>query len=519
MPASISSEASGNSTLTSAADQAAEAPPAPVEKSGLMDSSGPEPHYKDNIVLWESAGDPENPLNWSSSKKTRITLLLGATTLCSGFASSVFSTTLPYVAAEYHVSSQVSLFGSALFLMGYVPGPFVFGPMSELYGRKTVYIAVFLFFCFSLATATAENFQTVLVTRFFAGFFASGPVTTVGGGLADMYNTRDRASAVVLYSLAVVGGPTLSPVIGSAIGESYLGWRFTQYLTAILAGTMVVLGVLFVPEMYGPVLLARKASKLRKSTGHWELHSVHEMKDFSVKAIFEKNLLRPLKMFLTEPVVTVLTIYNSFTYGVLYLLFSAVPIVFEEHKGWTPVQSSLCFLATLVGCLVAAALNHSYAKFVFGPYLDAHNGVSRPEMRLLPMMLGGILFPAGFFLLGWAPSAGQIFGLFLIGISFLLIFQSGINYLLDTYSVFGASAVAANTFLRSFAAACLPFSATPMFGKLGIGWTCTLLGCVAALLALVPFAFYVAGPSLRRRSPFATKAEEMSLAGQQTAGH
>lgn len=46
--------------------------------------------------------------------------------------------------------------------------------MSELYGRKTVYIAVFLFFCFSLATATAENFQTVLVTRFFAGFFASG---------------------------------------------------------------------------------------------------------------------------------------------------------------------------------------------------------------------------------------------------------------------------------------------------------------------------------------------------------
>lgn len=79
-----------------------------------------------------------------------------------------------------------------------------------------------------------------------------------------------------------------------------------------------------------------------------------------------------------------------------------------------------------------------------------------------------------------------------------------------------------------------------MFGKLGIGWTCTLLGCVAALLALVPFAFYgsspfnlypwesivliqlallVAGPSLRRRSPFATKAEEMSLAGQQTARH
>jgi DHA1 family multidrug resistance protein-like MFS transporter len=65
---------------------------------------------------------------------------------------------------------------------------------------------MFIFACFSAATATASNLQTIFITRFFAGLFASAPVTTVGGGLADMFDQRERGSAVVLYSLAVVAG-------------------------------------------------------------------------------------------------------------------------------------------------------------------------------------------------------------------------------------------------------------------------------------------------------------------------
>lgn len=50
-------------------------------------------------------------------------------------------------------------------------------------------------------------------------------------------------------------------------------------------------------------------------------------------------------------------------------------------------------------------------------------------MRLPPMMIGGIAFPVGFFLLGWAGTVGQLIGLVAIGMAFLLIFQAGINYL------------------------------------------------------------------------------------------
>lgn len=68
---------------------------------------------------------------------------------------------------------------------------------------------------------------------------ACAPVTNVGGGLADLFDQRERGTAVVFYSLAVVAGPTLGPVIGAAVAQSYLGWRWTEYLSIILTCTVV----------------------------------------------------------------------------------------------------------------------------------------------------------------------------------------------------------------------------------------------------------------------------------------
>lgn len=75
-------------------------------------------------------------------------------------------------------------------------------------------------------------------------------------------------------------------------------------------------------------------------------------------------------------------------------------------------------------------------------------------MRLPPMMLGSVLFPIGFFLLGWTSKPSihwfpSTLGLYFVGTSFLLIFQAGINTLIDTYTQWSASAIAANTFMRS----------------------------------------------------------------------
>ncbi|PRQ76106.1 Major facilitator superfamily domain-containing protein [Rhodotorula toruloides] len=448
--------------------------------------------WKNDVVTFDSKDDPANPKNWTFRRRYFLVALLGMTTMCSTFASSIFSTATPAVAAEFGVSTEVATLGTSLFLCGFILGPIIFGPLSEVYGRKTIFIGTFAFICFSAGTATAKDLQTIMLTRFWAGVGASAAPSVVGGALADMFDARERATAVVFYSLAIVAGPTVSPVIGSAV----------TYLVVILSSFVGLISVVVVPETFASVILTRKAKKLRFETKRWALHSKHEENDFSLKHFAEKTLTRPILMLVKEPTVTAICTYNFFTCalfgasGTLYLLFSSVPIIFEEGHGWTPVQSSLTFLAVLVGTLIAAFINYLYSRFVFARHIDKH-GSAPPEMRLGPMMVGGIVFPVGFFLLGWAPVAGKIVGLAFVGVAFLLIFQAGVNYLIDAYLQYSASAIAANTFLRSIFASALPLIAMPLFHNLGVGFACTLLGCIAAVLGVVPFAFYRSSSSIR----------------------
>ena len=79
--------------------------------------------------------------------------------------------------------------------------------------------------------------------------------------------------AMVGYAIAVVGGPTIAPLIGGAITSSHLRWRWTEYLTGILMMAQLVLNVIILDESYGPALLVHKARRLRHETGNWALHA------------------------------------------------------------------------------------------------------------------------------------------------------------------------------------------------------------------------------------------------------
>lgn len=88
-----------------------------------------------------------------------------------------------------------------------------------------------------------------------------------------------------------------------------------------------------------------------------------------------------------------------------------------------------------------------------------------------------------------------------------LILPSLLIVLIDAYTIHAASAVAANTFMRSILAAALPLVAQPLFNNLGIGIACTILGCIAAALGTVPFLFYVFGARLRAMSKMAADGD------------
>ena len=123
-------------------------------------------------------------------------------------------------------------------------------------------------------------------------------------------------------------------------------------------------------------------------------------------------------------------------------------------------------------------------------------------------LLGGVLFAAGLFWFGWTarPSVhwiSPVIAAVFIGAGFNVIFQQCLNYLVDTYQMYAASAVSANTILRSILAGALPLAVRPMFRNIGVGPSMSILGGIATIALPVPLLFMKFGPALRRMSRFA----------------
>ncbi|QSZ33753.1 hypothetical protein DSL72_005324 [Monilinia vaccinii-corymbosi] len=498
------------------------------------------------MVDFNGPGDPVStaimyqPLNWPFRKKLTTTLVYGLFTMTSTWASSIYSPAAEYVAKEFNVQPEVSLLGVSFLLLGFGFGPLLWAPLSEIYGRKpAVLVPVFISACFSFGSATAKDMQTLLLTRFFAGIFGSAPVTNTGGVLSDIWAPQSRGTAIVGYAFAVVGGeyislpynaiflpfpgPTMGPIVGGAIVSSYPGWRWTEYvsplstthtpisltyppkMTGIMQMTIILVGAIVLNETYPDALLVAKARQLRHDSGNWALHARHEERSFSIGELANEFLTRPFRLLAT-PICFLMVLYASFVYGILYLCLAAVPVQFAEERGYGPVKSQLPFLALLLGTVFGGTANILNNKFYTRKF-EANENQPIPEARLPPMMIGSIFFAAGLFIFGWASPAtihwvAPCLGLVFMGFGFFTIFQAALNYLIDTFASCAASAVAAQTFVRSIFAASFPMFVAPMFHHLDIEWGSSVLGCFATALIPIPFFFYFHGKKIRMGSKF-----------------
>lgn len=469
----------------------------------------PLPDREAYVVEFEGPDDPYHPQNWPLKRKLLVAGILGYTTIVSAFTSSIFSAAIPYVAEEFGVSREVGILGVSLYVLGFATGPTIWAPLSELKGRRLpILIAMFGFSIFTIACAVAKDLQTLLICRFFAGFFGASPLAVVGAVFSDLFNNATRGIAITLFSMGVFTGPLLAPFIGGFIVESYLGWRWTMYIASFMGFLAFTLDVLFMGETYPPIVLVEKAAELRRRTLNWGIHAKQEEIEIDLKELLQKNFTRPMRLLFLEPIVTLISIYMAFIYGLLYLFLTAYPLVFQGIHHFNAGQSGLAFVGMVTGQLIAGitvlCMQPSYQR-----KLSANNGVPVPEWRLPIVIAGGVAFTGGIFWFGWSGYRSDIHWIvpaasgLLSGFGLLTIFLQLLNYLVDAYLMFAASAIAANTFLRSLFGAVFPLFATYLFNGIGIQWASTLLGAIAALLIPIPVLFYLYGSKIRAKSAFA----------------
>lgn len=396
-----------------------------------------------------------------------------------------------------------------MFVLGFAFGPLIWGPFSELYGRKLPLLTGFLVFAiFQIPVALAQNIYTIMICRFFGGLFGCAPLTIVGGLLADIWNPVDRGVAISIFASATFIGPVAGPVVGGFVTQSkILGWRWTAWLTLFLAGFGFTLHLLFVPETYAPLILSRRAKKLRFETKNWALHSKLEETQTTPRDLVTRYLLRPIQMLILEPILLLITIYMALIYGILYLFFESYPISFNEERGWNLGVGALPFLAITVGVIIGATVVSVITKTRFRRKLEQNAGKPVPEERLPPMIMGAFILPAGLFWFAWTSSphitwVPQVVAGVPIGMGIFMIFLQGLNYIIDVYLMNANSAIAGNTFLRSFSGAGFPLFATAMYHKLGVAWATSLLGFLCVAFLPIPILFFIFGAKLRSYSRF-----------------
>ncbi|KAN0112817.1 MFS multidrug transporter-like protein [Hyaloscypha variabilis] len=467
------------------------------------------PAQEEYVVEFTGPDDPLHAQNWPMKKKMLTAVMLGYTTLVSAFTSSIFSTATRTVAAQYHVSTEVGLLGLSLYVLGFALGPTFWAPLSELRGRRLpIVISMFGFSIFQVGVAAAKDLQTIFLCRFWGGIFGACPLAVVAAVFSDMFDNRTRGLAITVFSMTVFTGPLLAPFIGGFIVESYLGWRWTEWLVAIMGFAAFFLDLFFLEETYPPVILISKAAELRRRTKNWGIHAKQEEIEIDFNELITKNFSRPMRLLFTEPIVLLLSIYMAFIYGLLYLFLTAYPIVFQEIHGMSGGVGGLPYFGMIIG-MISAGIYIVLTQPSYNKKLVANNNVPVPEWRIPPIIIGGLSFAGGLFWFGWSGYKKDIHWIvptlsgLLTGFGLLSIFLQALNYLVDAYLMFAASAIAGNTFLRSLAGAGFPLFSQYMFKALGVNWAGTLLGCVALCLVPIPVAFLIYGERIRRKSAFA----------------
>lgn len=280
---------------------------------------------------------------------------------------------------------------------------------------------------------------------------------------------------------------------------------------------MLIITLIFVPETYAPILLRRKASELQsqaEATGTNEhFMSKYDLGRKPKVDIIKVGLARPFAMLSQELIVFALGLYGAIVYGTLYLFFTAFPIVFQQGRGWSLGQSGLAFLGIGVGLLIGNALN-PLGQVYYNKALKQHGaGNVPPEARLPMMCVGSILLPIGLFWFAWTSQSSvhwivPILASVPFGAGFLLIFTSINLYLIDSYSVFAASALASNAVMRSLFGTVFPLFSTQLYGNLGLNWAGTLIAFLSLACTPMPFLFMRYGSYLRRNSKYAPSGDK-----------
>ena len=220
------------------------------------------------------------------------------------------------------------------------------GPISEAAGRRAVYIYTLpIHFLFAAGSGLSQNIPAFLITRFFAAAFGAPALAVSAGTVADVWDMNAGGGpAAVLVMQTFFLGPTLGPLVGGYVMQTRNDWRWLMWVMIII-GAPLWLMALFSKETSKKEIIKKRA-KQRGLPGPPKLPPKE-----ALGMLFNIVLLRPIKMLFTDPIVSSVSLYTAFVFGVVFIFFESYPYVFMRIYGFSIGEVGLAFLGILVGII------------------------------------------------------------------------------------------------------------------------------------------------------------------------
>nr|POE51742.1 efflux pump atb [Quercus suber] len=487
----------------------------------------------DRYELTEEDCYDELGFGFSNAKKWYILTIIFIVQVSMNFNTSLYSNAIDGlnggITEEFGVSAQAARVGAAIFLITYAFGCELWAPWSEEFGRKPVLqLSLFLVNIWQLPVALAPNFASVIVGRALGGLSSAGGSVTLGM-IADMWDADTQQYAVAFVVFSSVGGSVLGPIVGGFVGQ-FLDWRWCIWIQLIFGGAIQLLHLFTVPETRSSRMLNNIAKKRRKENpgaNFWGPDELVPIRDrLSAKEILV-TWARPFKMFLTEPIVLVLSLLSGFSDALIFMFIQSYSLVYSQW-GFNTWQVGLSFCAIGVGYLIGWALFiPAIKRNIKERQAKPNDERAQYESRLWFLLYTAPCLPIGLIGFAWTIQGppihwiGSMIFAAIVGIANYAIYMATIDYMICAYGPYSASATGGNGWSRDFLAGVLTIPATPFFQNIGrpnnLEYACTILFCIAFVLVIAVYVIYWKGPELRKRSPFACALAKEKEEGRSTS--
>ena len=447
--------------------------------------------------------DGGNPRDWPYRKKMANVALIAGMAILSPLASSMFTPGIDQIAESLNTSrvSVVACTTGFVIMLGF--GPLFLAPLSETFGRRSLYLGCFgMFALLQIPTALAPNIGTLIAMRTLAGFFGSVGIANGGGSLSDMFPPSERAAVFGWYLLGPLLGPTIGPLLGGLVVQR-LGWRWIFWILTIVSLVNTLAAFFLLHETYAPAILAQRKRKREHDEDTVNKYSYEGEDTRPMSKKLARSLVRPLRI-LAQPIVFTMSIYQAILFGTTFSIYTNMQAIYRDGYGFTTEQVGLLYLGPGIGFIFAVWFIVPRIDTVRNALTRRNNHKPRPEFRLPLANIGAVFLPVSLFWFAWTVQAhthwtASISATFFYGIGQVTILNTSQNYYIDCFEQYAASAIAAGAVFRSLFGGIVPLFAPTMFDKLGYGWGISVFAFLSLALAPAPLVFYFYGPKLRER--------------------